>query len=132
MLTAAEAAGLIPTLEVEAIREGRGKLDAADDLVALAGLFAKHKKKLVGKTAITPENLQEAKVLGLRLKTSLKPDAVKTKRSKDPGQADAADLRDRLYTMMLNAHEATWKKGVLVWGREVDKHVPPLGTRIGK
>jgi len=127
---AAEAAGLVPTKEVEAIRVGRGKLDAADDLISLASLFTKHKKKLEGKTAITSADLQEAKALGLRLKAKLKPGAVKSKKAKDAGQVDAADLRDRLYTMVLNAHEVTWKLGAAVWGKSVDKHVPPLGTRI--
>ena len=129
---AAEAAGLVPTKEVEAIRVGRGKLDAADDLIALASLFTKHAKKLKGKTAITPANLQNAKALGLRLKAKLKPDAVKSKKVRDAGQVDAADLRDRLYTMVLNAHEVAWKLGAMVWGKDVDKHVPPLGTRIAK
>ena len=129
---AAGAAGLLPTKEVDAIRQGRGKLDAADDLISLASLFTKHKKKLDGKTAVTPENLQEAKALGLRLKAKLKPGAVKSKKAKDAGQLNAADLRDRLYTMVLNAHEVAWKLGAMVLGKDVDRHVPPLGTRIGK
>ena len=129
---AAEASGLVPAKEVEAIRVGRGKLDAADDLISLASLFTKHAKKLEGKTAITLDDLQQAKALGLRLKARLKPDAVKSKKAKDAGQVDAADLLDRLYTMVLNAHEVTWKLGAMVWGKDVDKHVPPLGTRIGK
>ena len=129
---AAEAAGLVPTIEVDAIREGRGKLDAADDVVALAGLFAKHKKKLEGKTAITSETFQDAKALGLRLKAKLKPGAARSKKEVDQAQKDAADLRDRLYTMVLNAHEATWKMGALVWGKRVDEFVPPLGAHRRK
>lgn len=125
-------AGFLPAKDVAAIHAGKGRLDAADDAIALAALFTKNKKKVAGKTPITDEHIAEAEAVGLRLKAVIKPTKARSKREKDEAQADAAGLRDRLYTMVLNAHEVTWKLGAMVWGKDVDKHVPPLGSRIGK
>lgn len=125
------AAGLMPAKAVAAIRAGKGSLDAATDLLALANLFAKHKKKIDGKTAVTTEQLEEAKALGTRLSDALKPTRAKAKKEKDEAELSAADLRDRLYTMALNAYEVTWKMGALVWGTKVSEHVPALGAHGG-
>ncbi len=135
LLSGAEAlaaSDLMPAKAVADIRAGKGSLDAATDLLALANLFAKHKKKIDGKTAVTAEQLQEAKALGTRLSNALKPTRAKSKKERDEDEDDAADLRDRLYTMALNAYEVTWKMGALVWGTKVSEHVPALGAHDGK
>jgi hypothetical protein len=45
--------------------------------------------------------------------------------------AEATELRDRFWTLLLQRHDMLWRCGVWLHGREVDEHVPPLQARRG-
>lgn len=51
--------GLLPSERVAAVRAGRGKLDQAQDFVALPGLFTEFASALVGKHPFPAEKLEE-------------------------------------------------------------------------
>lgn len=45
--------------------------------------------------------------------------------------AEASELRDRFWTLLLQRHEALWRCGAWIHGRTVDEHVPPLQAGRG-
>ncbi len=128
LLKSAEAiaeAGRLPVGPVDEIRAGHGFLDTANDCVDLAALFSKHRAKIAGLHALTPEQLSRAAELGAELVAALKPRLAK------PGeeaavQARAVEARDRLWTLLLRQHAELRRLGAFEWVDEVDAHVPPL------
>ena len=132
LLRTAEAltlAGLLPAAEVRKIRGGRGRLDAARDLVALAALFGKHAAALKGKHAIGAAQLKEAADLGTSLLTLLKPGRA---RRSIAGLALGADERDRLWTLLVLGHDRLWRAGAYLFGRAaVGAKVPSLQAGAG-
>ena len=122
-------AGLVPRVDVDKIRAGHGKLDAARDLVALTALFAKHAPKVRGKHAITAAQLKESADLGTELLQLLKPGRARRASS---GPAVGADERDRLWTLLAQAHDRLWRAGAYLFGRSaVDAKVPSLQASRG-
>lgn len=45
--------------------------------------------------------------------------------------AEATELRDRFWTLVLQRHEALWRCGAWLHGQTVDEHVPPLQAGRG-
>jgi hypothetical protein len=45
--------------------------------------------------------------------------------------AEATELRDRFWTLLLQRHEALWRCGAWIHGHKVDEHVPPLQAGRG-
>ena len=48
-----------------------------------------------------------------------------------PSLAEATELRDRFWTLLLQRHEALWRCGAWIYGQAVDAHVPPLQAQRG-
>ncbi len=132
MLSAAEStalAGLVPAREVAKIREGRGASDVAKDCVDLAALFTKY-PAAAKKTVVTAEQIREAAELGSALVATLIPSSAKRDRSATPAQKQAADERDRLWTLLAHGHEELWRAGAWLFGRKlVEERVPSLQSR---
>jgi hypothetical protein len=130
LLTTAEALAkkkLLPDKTVSQIRAGRGRLDAAKDLVALAALYRKHASALRNKTAVTADEVARAAEIGSELLTLLKPKRAK-RTGPSPGH-DAAEMRDRLWTLLVLGKEARGGLDSIagwLWGQEAWAHVPPL------
>jgi hypothetical protein len=132
LLKAAEAlveSKVISDDDVAPIRPGRGKVDMANDCVALAAVFRRYEKATAGKTAITAADIAEADEVGSRLQTLLKTKGTPTDNRPAPGLAAAIDARSRFWTLVEARHEMTWRIGAWLWGRAVDEHVPPLQSR---
>jgi len=132
LLKAAEAlveSGVVDDDDVAPIRPGRGKVDMANDCVALAAVFRKHAKGTAGKTAITAADIAEADEVGSKLQTLLKTKGTPTDTRPAPALAAAVDARGRFWTLVEQRHEMTWRIGAWLWGRAVDEHVPPLQSR---
>jgi hypothetical protein len=132
LLKAADAlaeSGEIPEADVAPIRPGRGKVDMANDCVALAAVFRKHAKVIAGKTAITVADIAEADEVGSRLQTLLRTKGTPPDNRPAPALAAAVDVRNRFWTLVDRRHEDMWKIGAWLWGRAVDEHVPPLQSR---
>jgi len=132
LLVAAEAlvaAGLVSKHEVARIRKGTGFIDTAEDLVALAGLFNNHSRKIAGKTAVTSADIREAMELGTELRKTLRPKATR-KAPLDADTARAIEHRDRLFALLSQRYDLVRRAGAWLFGLdEVGKLVPPLGSR---
>jgi hypothetical protein len=123
------AAGIFDVKVVAKIHEGTGALDTAADCVALASLFARYSDEVRGKTPVTAAQVREASELGSMLVGSLRPRGAKRVRARDPKAKDAAEARDRLWTLMVQRYEKVWQAGAWIWGYKVDEHVPALQSR---
>lgn len=119
----------IPEADVAPIRPGRGKVDSANDCVALAALFRKHAKKIAGKTAITDADIAEADEVGSKLQTLLRTKGTPADNRPAPALATAVETRNRFWTLVDQRHERMWRIGAWLWGHAVDEHVPPLQSR---
>lgn len=132
LLTTADGlalAGLLPKGKVDAIRKGRGGLDAAHDCVELAALYRKHAATIRGKHAVTAAQVEECANVGTKLLTELK---ARRARSKGAGPADGTELRDRLWTLFLERADALFRAGAYLFGRDaIDAKVPPLQAHRG-
>ncbi len=121
--------GVIPAATVAGIRKGRGPIDSAGDCIALAALFHEHADQLAGRVMVTPAVIQAANDIGAKLLTALRPDAAKKAPNKE--LVSAADARDRLWTLFEQTWEQhVWRAGAWLYGRDVELHVPLLGTRV--
>lgn len=120
--------GLMPRAEVDAIRAGTGKIDAARDLVRLAALFIKYAAAIRGKHPITAAQIREASEVGTQLVKVLKPGRARSKQEKSNEATD----RDRLWTLVLRRWDALWRAGAYLFGRAaVDGKVPSLQASRG-
>jgi hypothetical protein len=121
-------AGMLPRARVEAVRSGSGKLDSARDCVALAALFTNHAAALRGKHPVSAAQVKEASEVGTELLKMLK-----TGRSRPlpPTGTPAADMRDRLWTLVVRRADALSRAAVYLFGREADQKVPALQSSRG-
>lgn len=122
------AARLLPTADVDKIRAGHGKLDAARDLVALSALYGKHAAAVRGKHAVSAAQLKEAADVGTELLKVLKPGRATRKAS---APAVGTEERDRLWTLLVHGHDHLWRAGAYMFGRDVDAKVPALQANRG-
>ena len=118
--------GLVSAGRVAEIREGRGHLDTANDLVALSALLEEAWPRVHDKTAATGEEIEEAAEQGTRLLVALS-------RRGEPGAtispaADAADLRRRAFTALHRAYDQCRRAvGYLRWAeRDANAIAPSL------
>ena len=123
--TALAEAGVLPAADVAKIQKGQGHIDAATDLVALAALFSKNAKAVAGKSPVSAADVKRADALGSALLTTLKPATAK-KTGASPG-AEAADARDRLWTLLVERHDQARRAGAWLFGEHaLDAKVPAL------
>jgi len=129
ILTTAEvlaAKGLLPRDEVAKIRAGSGKYDIASDGVALSDLFAAHAAEVKGKHAFTDEDFTEMRDAAEWLLDRLTPTGAKKAPS---GKSDAADLRDRLWTLLVTGHSDLRVMGYVMFRDDFDVKVPKLQSQ---
>jgi hypothetical protein len=119
--------GMAPADRVRAIREGGGPIDTARDAVAIAALFHELGAAVAHKHPFAPAYLAQLAAHGEALLAALKPEgAPSAKAAPDP----AANLRDRLFTLISVRYELLREAGVAAFGlKALDEHVPPLGSR---
>lgn len=104
MLVAAEAlahGGVLDAQHVAQIRSGKGHIDMANDLVALATLFTNEREAVEGKTVVTTAEIERAATLGPELLIALGVRAQTPPRS--PSQI--ADQRKRAFTLLVRAYD---------------------------
>lgn len=105
LLIAADALAsrkLLDEARVEAIREGKGHIDTADDLHALSMMFSEAWPSVHDKTALTDDDLRRASALGTELRIALGGrDALGA--SSDEARADD---RARAFTLLVRAYDA--------------------------
>jgi hypothetical protein len=129
ILTTAEvlaAKGILPREEVAKIRAGTGKYDIASDGIALADLFAAHADTVKGKHAFTDQDFAEMREAAEWLLDHLTPTGAKKTPS---AKSDAADLRDRLWTLLVAGHSDLRVMGYVMFRDDFDTKVPKLQSQ---
>ena len=124
------ASRLVSQGVVDTIRKGRGAYDTASDCVALSSLFIKNAQAIRGKTSVTAEEIRQAAEVGSALVKVLKPEAGRRSRERTGAVKQAAEARDRLWTLLVQRHDNLWRAGAYLFGREVDTLVPALQSRV--
>lgn len=125
------SSGILSAAKVAKIRQGRGSLDGANDLVDLTKLLAENEAQVRGKLGpVTAAEVTEAAELGAALGLRLRPTSAKKASTVTQEQRDAEEARDRLFTILHRDYDYTWRLGAVVFGRVVDTKVPPMMSRV--
>nr|HEX4319231.1 hypothetical protein [Kofleriaceae bacterium] len=124
--TVAVREGRLPAAVVDAIRRGRGPIDAAKDCIALATLFAEN-VELAARVNVSRDDIRAANDVGARLLDAVKPQRARAPRDHD--ELVTIDARDRLWTLFEQTWERhVWRAAAWVFGRDVDQRLPKLGA----
>lgn len=124
------AQSLLPAGTVRAVHKGRGPQDTGRDLVVLAALFAEHAEKIRGKHPISAKELRRAAELGAEVVTHARSAATPKDRKRVGEAKAAADLRDRVYTLLLRRFDTLGRAAGARWGLDAVERVPPLHGAI--
>lgn len=119
--------GLVPRERVVAIRSGRGKLDKAQDFVAISGMFTEFASSLAGKHPFTQEKIDWLSGLGATLVQQVKPGQAVTvsKRSSE------SILRDQFAHLVVDGYDRLLVLAGLALGkRKADELLPALRTAV--
>lgn len=132
LMAAAESlaeSNLLDGAELDPIRPGHGPRDGAQDVTRLVAIFRAHEKRIAGKHPLGEADLAHAEADASDLWMRLNPEeAVQVKKLPEKVQQDI-DVRDRFWTLLHRRYEKIWKIGAVVWGYDVDEHVPALRAR---
>jgi hypothetical protein len=121
-------AGLLPAAKVKEIHSHRGGVAHAADLGTLVQLFKSNAKKIAGKTPVTAAQLADAAALSTSLARALHPKGRKKQETNSPERAEAIDIRDRFWTLLMESYAELWRAGAYLFGQAwVTENVPPLG-----
>lgn len=124
--------GLLPRERVAAVRAGKGKLDQAQDFVAIPGLFAEFEDVIEGKHPFPADTIDKLATLGGTLLTQVRPGhavAEIAKRSKE------AILRDQLAALVADRYDHLQVLAAVALGkRKADELLPALrsGVALGR
>ena len=132
MLQVAEtlaAKKLLPADEVAAIRAGSGKYDMASDGVALVRVYGEHADAVRGRHPFTAEEFEMLRVASEWLLDNLTPDGAR--RPVERTRGDAAEMRDRLWTLLLRRHSDLRAIGYYFHRDEFEAFTPKLQSRLG-
>ena len=120
---------LLPRERVAAVRAGTGKLDQAQDYVAIPGLFAEFLEALAGKHPFPAEKIDLLATLGGTLVKHVRPgNAIVevAKRSKE------SILRDQLASMVADRYDHLQVLATIALGkRKADELLPALRSSVG-
>jgi len=133
LLVAAEALshrGYFDKERVSEIRSGQGNIDTANDLVALAALFAEHWGTIEQKTAVDWAEVERAATLGPDILV-----AVGERELPRAGEktSDPTKLRVRAFSLLVKAYDQCRRGAAyLAWGeRDLDEIAPSLYSARG-
>jgi hypothetical protein len=123
--------GLLPAARVKKIRQGAGRHDAARDGVDLEQLFGEYRATVQNKHPLSDEELTELGALGHTLVQVFPPPGAtqKTASAEEKTRQQAAEVRNRIWTLLLADFVPLRQAGHYFFLDEVDEHVPPLQSR---
>ena len=121
--TALAARGFIDGEKLKTLRGPHGYRNLAFDLFTIAALMRDNWARIVGKTAVQPEELDQAEMLADRLIT-----AVAAKEQAPMVVAESADIRERAFSLFVTAYDdARRAVSYLRWHQDdVDEVAPSL------
>lgn len=120
---------LFPPGRIAKIRNGKGRLDMAQDCVQIAAVFHEHAAKLAGRHPFTAEYIAAMAADGAWLLGVLRPGNAK---AAPAARTPESIERDRFARLLEERYDKLRTAGVMLFGiRSVDAKVPPLysGTR---
>lgn len=117
--------GAVKPEEYEPLRKGRGPMDMLEDLTIATALLTRAREQLAGKLEVPQEFLDRCKKTVEELRGKIVPTSIAKDAPKAKGNG-AAEIRDRLYTLLVQRHKGLRLAGYLLWGDEFDDHVPSL------
>jgi hypothetical protein len=123
-------AGVLSPRDLARLSPERGPADVGADCLALASLFQRKAEDLEGKSPAGEDQIARAAELGATLRALWKPKGAA--RKPGPDGRSPADVRDRLWTLLVARHERLWAVGAYVYGHAVDAHVPALHAAAEK
>jgi hypothetical protein len=128
--------GLISEEAMSNVRGGDEAADVAEDCVTLARALAPHvdaARRLAGKgkkkRAPSAKKLAAAAELGSELARALQSGSRSASSNGVAGLDDAEELRDRLWTLLLQRYQDVWRVGAYLFGPAVDERLPRLRGR---
>jgi len=111
------------------IRSGSGKYDMAQDGVDLVGLYRDYGDAIRGLHPFSHEEMETLETNSEWLVERLTPAGARAEaRKKTP----AENVRDRLWTLMIQRHPYLRKIGYYLHGDDVDRFVPKLQSRVAQ
>ena len=124
-------AGILTAGDCGKMRKGRGSIDMANDLIDAAALLTRRASELENKLAIKPELIPQAQALGTYLRQTVTPNAS-VRRPQPDSRSEAAETRDRLWTLLLRRHKELRRVARWLWPDDADQRVPALLARQHK
>ena len=124
------AQSLLPESAVKAVHKGRGPQDTGRDLVVLASLFTEHAEKIRGKHPISTKAIRRVAELGAEIATHVRSAATPKDRKRVGEAKTAAELRDRVYTLLLRRFDTLGRAAGALWGLDAVNRVPALHGAI--
>lgn len=120
-------ASLLPNADIDEVWL-RARQDVLDDCLALVALFRRNEARIAGHSPVTSTEILEAEQVAEKLRVML---GRQGELSGGGTQAlvKAIDMRDRLWTLLVQRYEVLWRCGAWLYGRSVDERVPPLPIR---
>jgi hypothetical protein len=117
-------AGVLAPRDLARLSPARGPADPGADCAVLASLFQRKAEDVADKTPVTEEDITRAAEIGASLRALWKPKGPA--RKPGPDGLSPAEVRDRLWTLLLVRHERLWAVAAYVYGHAADAQVPAL------
>jgi hypothetical protein len=114
--------GILSPMQVEATRNGRTAMDLSRNLTASAQLLSRCSPDV--SLMVSAEMIEEARSLGMTIRSHIASRAVAEGLLK--ARKDAAEPRDRLWTLLVHDHKELRRVARYLWDAEADCFVPPL------
>jgi hypothetical protein len=111
------------------IRSGSGKYDMAKDGIDLVEVFTERWDALQGLHPFSRDELKRLQEASEWLLEHLTPAGARAG-TKEKNKNDAADVRDRLWTLLVKRHPYVRKIGFYLYDDELDAHTPKLQSRV--
>ncbi|HVG58185.1 MAG TPA: hypothetical protein VNA24_06495 [Hyalangium sp.] len=117
--------GLLPEADAEAVRH-LSRHDVIGTCMAFSELLRRNEARVVGRSPLTVADLDEVDQTITQLRALLSPREGARGEPSLPSLVEAAQIRDRFWTLLKQRHDLLWRCGAWLYGREVDSRVPPL------
>jgi hypothetical protein len=133
MLTFLEVAahpllGLVPRERVAAVRAGHGKLDQAQDFVAIPGLFTEFSASIAGKHPFPADKIDLLATLGGTLVTQVRPGKAIAEVAKRSAESI---LRDQMASLVIDRYDRLQVLAAVAIGkRRADELLPALRASV--